>query len=199
MTSSTKKAALKAEGVIFGGMYLTPIAIAAVVWAGAGTQRGALNQSHLLSIRYTSAIIVLMLLVLPIFWLADRRKPGTPLTWGEAMVAAVYTFFLLFWLYGIVPHEFLTWADSELAWTTAKKIIGQDGTWSSWWSFWGKIPIVVDEQKIRDVIAVLLYGVGLGGLIWMWSFWQNREQRAAEEAAQQPVSSYGRPLAKVKG
>jgi hypothetical protein len=195
--NTTFKTALKTEGFIVASLYVVPVAIAAVMYLADGTQRGGLNDSHLLSIRYTSSVIVLMALVAPIFWFADRRKPGTPLTWGEAMVAAVYIFFLFFWLFGIVPHEFLTWADSELAWTTAKKFIGPDGSWASWWSFWKKIPITVDKQKVRDTVAVLIYGVGLGGLIWFWSFWQNREAKATEAAAQQPVSAYGRPLAKV--
>ena len=38
--------------------------------------------------------IALTALVIPF---AKRRPVGTPLTWGEAMVASVYTFFLFIW------------------------------------------------------------------------------------------------------
>ena len=78
-----------------------------------------------------------------------------PLTWGEAMIAATYIFFVLFWLYGVVPHEFLNWADSELAWRPDKKVIGPEGSWASWWGFWQKIPLTIHLQIIRDVIVDL--------------------------------------------
>jgi hypothetical protein len=170
------------------------------MWLADGTARVNFSESNIFTVRYTVAVLVMMALIWPIFVYAKRRPPGTPLTWGEAMVAAVYVFFVLFWLYGIVPHEFLTWADSELAWRNDKKIIGPEGTWASWWSFWKDIPLTVDKQKIRDLVAVLLYGVGLGGFIWFWAFWNDREKKAAEAAAVQPVSRYGRPLvAKAEG
>ena len=46
----------------------------------------------------------------------SAARSGTPLTWGEAMVAATYVFFLMFWVYGVVPHQWLTWAQNELKW-----------------------------------------------------------------------------------
>jgi hypothetical protein len=197
---STYKTAIKTEGFVFASMWVLPVAAAFLMWLADGTARVNFSESNIFTVRYTVAVLVMMALIWPIFVYAKRRPPGTPLTWGEAMVAAVYVFFVLFWLYGIVPHEFLTWADSELAWRNDKKIIGPEGTWASWWSFWKDIPLTVDKQKIRDLVAVLLYGVGLGGFIWFWAFWNDREKKAAEAAAVQPVSRYGRPLvAKAEG
>jgi hypothetical protein len=191
---STYKTAIKTEAFVLISMWVVPVVAAFLMWLADGTQRTTFAEAHVFSVRYSAAILVLMAMIVPMFVYAQRRPPGTPLTWGEAMVAAVFVFFVLFWLYGIVPHEFLTWADSELGWRNDKKIIGPEGTWASWWSFWKDVPLTVDKQKIRDLVAVILYGIGLGGFIWFAAFWNDREKKAAEASAIQPVSRYGRPL-----
>ncbi|MBK6668568.1 MAG: hypothetical protein IPG46_02375 [Actinobacteria bacterium] len=56
-------------------------------------------------------------------------------------------------------------------------------------------PLTIHKQIFRDVIAVLLYAVGLGGFIWAFAFWNDRAKKAAAEAAVEKVSTYGRPLA----
>ena len=67
-------------------------------------------------VAFISSLLLTVAMVAPIFWYAKRRPVGTPLTRGEAMLAGVYVFFIIFWIYGVVPHQFLTWADSELNW-----------------------------------------------------------------------------------
>lgn len=67
-------------------------------------------------VAFLSSLIVMALLVAPVFPYAKKRPVGTPLTWGESMAGAVYIFFILFWIYGVVPHQWLTWADAELGW-----------------------------------------------------------------------------------
>jgi hypothetical protein len=191
---NTTKTALKAYGFIFVAFLVFPISVAFLVWVANGTQRGGFNDAHVASVRYPMAVFVFMLLLIPFFYQAAHRKPGTPMTWGEAMIAALYIFLVIFWLYGVVPHEFLNWADSELAWRPDKKVIGPDGSWASWWSFWKSVPLTIDLQKFRDVIATTLYVFGLGGFIWAFAFWNDREKKAAEAGAVERVSPYGRPL-----
>ena len=43
------------------------------------------------------------------------------------------------------------------------------------------------------LIAVALYGIGLGGQIMLWSQWQSRGNERPKEI---PTSAYGRPLVK---
>ena len=188
------KTAIKTEGFVFASLWGIPVGAAFLMWLADGTARVDFSASNVFTVRYTVAVLVMMALLVPIFYVAAHRPPGTPLTWGEAMVAAVYIFFVLFWLYGIVPHEFLTWADSELAWRNDKKIIGPEGTWASWFGFWKDIPLTINKQVIRDLVAVLIYGIGLGGFIWFVAFWNDRDKKAAAAAAVEPVSRYGRPL-----
>lgn len=151
-------------------------------------------------VAFIVSLLVAVLLIAPIFPYAKRRPVGTPLTWGEAMVAGVYIFFILFWIYGVVPHQFLTWADSELNWRPDRIWFGPNGrivtpifgwTWDTPW-----FPIQISAQVFRDVIATLIYVVLLGGQIWIWAWWQNRGKRAQAAEAVEPVSSYGRPLMK---
>lgn len=192
--NTTFKTALKTQGFLFVSLWVLPVGLAALIWAADGTGRGAFATSNIFTVRYTVAVLIQMALLVPFFWYARRRPPGTPLTWGEAMVAAVYVFFVLFWLYGLLPHEYLTWADSELAWRNDKNIIGPEGAWGSWWSFWNKIPLTINKQHLRDVVAVVIYGIGLGGFIWAFAFWNDRAKKAAEAEALAPTSRYGRPL-----
>ena len=49
-----------------------------------------------------------------------RRPPGAPFTWGEALVAATFVFGLMLLGYGIVPNQWLKWADNELLWRSDK-------------------------------------------------------------------------------
>jgi hypothetical protein len=139
-------------------------------------------------VAFLASILVTVVLVAPIFPYAKRRPVGTPLTWGEAMVAAVYIFFLLFWAYGVLPHQWLTWADSELSWRPDVIWIGP-GSSTEWF------PIAVSAQVFRDIVATLIYVVLLGFQIFMWAWWQNRGKRA-EAGAVETTSTYGRPLMK---
>src|SRR5947208_1767005 len=47
---------------------------------------------------------------------ASRRPPGTPLTWAEAIVGASLVFGVLLLAYGVVPNQWLQWADNQLHW-----------------------------------------------------------------------------------
>ena len=49
-------------------------------------------------------------------WYMHRRPADPKGTWGESMVGAVYVFGTLFWIFGVVPHQFILWADSDLGW-----------------------------------------------------------------------------------
>jgi hypothetical protein len=124
-------------------------------------------------------------------WLYGRRRPvGAPLTWGEAMVAATFAFLMFFWWYGVIPHYWLTWADSELGWRSdvyfaraGQELFGQ--AWLAWWF------LDIPKQAVRDLIVVGIYGLGLGLQILLWMLWQDR---AKERPVAIPASRYGRPL-----
>ena len=171
---NTMKVAGKVYGFIVASLLGLPMVAALLVWLADGSARGRFDGAHIFSARYISSVVVFMVLLLPFFSMADCRTRGESLTWGEAMVAAVYVFGLLFWLYGVIPHEYLNWADSELSWRPDKKVIGPEGTWT-WLSegLWTSIPLTIHKQIFRDVIAVLLYAASPAatsrGIAWVGS------------------------------
>lgn len=161
------------------------------------------NQEEASVVAFISSLLVLALLVGAVFPYAKRRPVGTPLTWGEAMVGAVYVFFIMFWVYGIVPHQWLQWADAELQWSPSRIWLGPgvSGDMVIPLAHWhisadarNWFPVNIHAEVLRDVIATLLYVVALGFNIWIWAWWQNRGTRSA--AAPKPTSQFGRPLVK---
>ena len=144
-------------------------------------------------VAFVASLIVTALVVGGIVAYQKRRPADQVVTWGEAMVGSVVVFFLMFWVYGVVPHQWLTWADNELNWRVDKILYGpgdilksqEDGGWS---------PIRINYIVVRDLIAVAIYLVALGGNIWMWSAWQKRGEQQADKPVER--STFGRPLVK---
>lgn len=131
---------------------------------------------------------------------ARRRPPGTPLTWGEAFVAATFVFALFVLVYGIVPDRFMRWADGELRWRsdaygipTGPLHLGKNGRlFSGGITFFGRGRIMLSLQAIRDIIASGIYIVGIGAQVFAWSWWQKRGK--AKDLPELETSAYGRPL-----
>lgn len=139
-----------------------------------------LNTAFLLSL---FGSIALTLLVIPY---AKRRPIGTPLSWGEAMVASAYAFFVMFLAYGVAPHQWLTHADNELGWRSDKLLYGPGDVVST------VVPFTITYEVIRDIIATVIYVVMLGLQIWVWSYWQKRGQKKVQPEL--AASTFGRPL-----
>lgn len=148
------------------------------------------------NVAFTTSLIVAAALIGGIYWYMGKRPADAELTWGEAMVGAVYVFFLLFWIYGVVPHQWLTWADNELNWRPDKIFLLPSSktaacSWSDGQCIKWPLPITVSWQTIRDIVAVGIYGVALVGNGLLWVKWQNRG-KTAEVAVEK--SEFGRPL-----
>jgi hypothetical protein len=122
-----------------------------------------------------------------------RRSVGAPLSWGEAMLGASLAFGLMFWAYGVVPHQWLIYAENELTWRSDKLILGPELPFSgNEGLFEYFLPFTISYETLSHIIAVSLYGIFLGMHVAGWAIWQDR-------AKQKPVeltSGYGRPLVK---
>ncbi|MFY8159603.1 MAG: hypothetical protein ACOVLJ_09180, partial [Ilumatobacteraceae bacterium] len=55
----------------------------------------------------------------------------------------------------------------------------------------GSFPITVSYEALRDVVVVGLHVYFVGLMIFIFAWWQKREQGGAKELE---TSSYGRPL-----
>jgi hypothetical protein len=100
----------------------------------------------------------------------------------------VFALFLL--IYGVVPHEWLTWADSSLGLREDKILFNA----------WGAIEF--SGRALRDIVATLIYIVGLAINTWMWIAWQKRgtakPKAAVAAATPEPAgtSAFSRPVTK---
>ncbi len=141
-----------------------------------------------------TSLIATVAMTWGILWYAQRRPVGAPVTWGEAMLASTYVFFLAFLAYGVVPHQWLTLAENELSWR-ADRIVFGPGNIVQPQSQGGWFPFDITYRTISDSIAGAFYLVFFGGQIWLWLAWQSRDKRS-EKSAEVVKSTYGRPLVK---
>ena len=163
------------------------------VWVALTTDR----QPIWLNEAFVATWLIALAMTIPIAIYARRRPADADPTWGEAMIAATYVFFLLFWLYGVVPHQFLTFTDSELAWRSDKALIGPN--WLPWtdqgileWA----LPFSLNYLVARDILVVIIYNIFFGGQIWLWVIWQLRGKELPSAGVEK--SRYGRPVVKAK-
>jgi hypothetical protein len=146
------------------------------------------NQAFMFSFIVTTA---LALLAVPY---AKRRPVGTPFTWGEAMLASVWAFGLMFLAFGVVPHQWIDHADKDLGWNKTKILYGPWDIFKPQ-ALGGNFPMTLQYEAIRDVIVVVIHLWFFGLTIYLWAMWQNRGKKAAAGTAV-ATSSYGRPLVK---
>ena len=122
-------------------------------------------------------------------WLVRRPKPELPPTWAQSMLGATAVFALMLLVYGVVPHEWLTWADSSLK-LREDRILFDTGA------------VEFSGRALRDIVASLIYIVFLGLNTVMWIMWQKRgtAKPKASPAAATPepagTSAFSRPVTK---
>src|SRR3954452_18919316 len=143
-------------------------------------------------VAFVTALVVTILLTVGVMAYGRRRPAGKPLTWGEAMFGSAVVFLILFLAYGVVPHQWLQWADSQLGWRKDKILAGPAVVPKKTIGF--DITMTITYETIRDAIAAGLYIVGLGAQIALFSIWQNRGKKKPKEI---PTSAFGRPLVKA--
>lgn len=146
---------------------------------------------------FVSSMIVMILMVGISLYVGARRPIGTPLTWGEAMVGATWVFAIMLVAYGVVPHQWLTYADNELLWRPDKLLVGISSAGVVWGpdakDLGGTGRILINYQAIRDIIASVLYIVFLGGQMYLWSVWQKRGRKKPGDV-EEARSRFGRPV-----
>jgi hypothetical protein len=123
---------------------------------------------------------------------AKRRPVGTPLSWGEAMLAGTYAFITMFISFGIVPHQWITHADRDLKWGTTRYVFGPFDIFKAQ-AQGGHFPMTIPYQAIRDIVVVVIHAYYFGLVIYLWHVWQKRGEK---KPAAIETSTYGRPLVK---
>ena len=137
------------------------------------------------------SLIAATLLTLAAIPYGKRRPRGTPVSWGEAMLAATYAFGVMFLAFGVVPHQWI--ADADLGWNRTYIVYGPWGILKPQ-SAGGWNPITLQYQAIRDIVVVIIHVYFFGLLIFIWNWWQKRGADTAPKELE--TSTYGRPLVK---
>jgi hypothetical protein len=122
--------------------------------------------------------------------LMRRPKPDRPATWAECMAGAVGVFALMTLAFAVVPHEWITFADKYLQWGTTKFLVhsGQK-------ILFFKFPFDINYKAVSDIVETVIYGVGFGASLYLFSVWQKRGQEKADAPEPKPrTSRFGRPL-----
>lgn len=136
------------------------------------------------------SLILTFAMAAGVFAYGAKRPVGKPVTWGEALLAGTYIYALLFLMYGVVPHQWLTLADGPWQWRKDAIVAGPGST-----GFLKDLPFSVTKQTLRDIVVTMIYIVFLGAQIAGWALWQNRGK--AKPVAIE-TSTYGRPLVKAQ-
>jgi len=156
------------------------------------SQLGSIVSNALLgfaNVAFTGSLIVMFLLAGLVVLYSKRRPADAYLSWGEAMASSVFCTFGLFWAFGVVPHQWLTYSGSELAMRSDAILAGPGSTGLAEFS-----PIVISKQTLADLIAVGIYGLAFTLTLVLWAVWQKRGQKKTDEVEK---SNYGRPLVKA--
>ena len=146
-----------------------------------------------LNVAYTASWVVTVIFAVLTLEYAKRRPADALLSWGEAMMGATYVFLALFWAYGVLPHQWLVYADGELGWRADRVLVGFEAPWTTdsqgivEWA----LPFTITYQVLRDIVAVTIYAFVLVGNVAMWQIWQTRGRTATVEVER---STYGRPI-----
>jgi uncharacterized membrane protein len=140
------------------------------------------------NVAFTGSLLLSAAMAAGVVLYAKRRPKGASLTWGQAMLAAIYVSFLLFFFFGVVPDRWMVYASGELGMRSDSVLAGPGSTG------WLKaLPVVITKATVADIGTTIIYGVGLVTTTKIWALWQKRGEGVKEEVE---TSTYGRPLVK---
>ena len=149
----------------------------------------------------TALIATLALMGLGVAY-GKRRKPGAPMSWGQAMAGSAYVFLVLFLAYGVVPHQWLVHVQNGLGWRADKIVYGPGGILRSHVNCQatatggqncGFFPFDINYLQVGDAIVGGIYVFFLSMQVYMFVWWQKRGKTTTTAVA---TSTFGRPLVK---
>jgi hypothetical protein len=142
--------------------------------------------------------VLLALIVLSIFgFMLTRPRRDVEATWAGSMAFAIFVFACMILGYGVIPHEWLTFADSIMLWDD-DHFVWHHG------DLGGLLFFDFTKRALRDVVVVMIYVVILTTNVMIMSRWQKRPKAGArpEVVAVEPtarpagISRFGRPLSR---
>lgn len=120
-------------------------------------------------VAFVGSFLVIFVMIGAVIWYGNKRPAPSPVTWGEAMLGAVFVFFGLFWAFGVVPEAWILWSANELKWRPDHFLTGPNGTLL-------KGPISLSLGGLGDLITVAIYGFMLTAYAALVVFWNKRAE-----------------------
>ena len=195
---------LRILGVLtLGGVLATIFVVVPVLGQLPKKELGFIPTGFPVRLEFFVALLAFIAGIAVVFIVGRRRPPGMPLTWGEAMIGATFVFGVLLLGYGVVPNEWMKWADNGLLWRPDRIWFAVSTKWpviftgnnAAVEAAAGRGRVVVSFQALRDIIAATIYIVLLVAQVWMWITFQKRGRKpATAEVAR--TSTFGRPVVK---
>jgi hypothetical protein len=190
--------------LILGGFLTTLFVVVPVLGQLPKKELGFIPTGFPVRLEFFVALFAFIVGIAVIFFVGRRRPPGTPLTWGEAMVGATFVFGIMLVGYGVVPNEWLKWADNQLLWRpdriwfaiSTKLPVFFTGGNAATEAAAGRGRIIVSFQALRDIIAATIYILMLAAHVWLWVTFQKRGRQPAPASELARTSTFGRPLVK---
>jgi hypothetical protein len=155
-----------------------------VQWSGPATRLGF-------------AVLLGLILLAGFGFVLRQPRRQTEATWAGSMALAILVFAAMLVGYGVIPHEWLTFADSILQWDD-DHFVWRHG------DLGGLLFFDFTKRSLRDVVVVGIYGFVLTSNVAIMSQWQRRPkgEPPAETVAVEPtarpagISRFGRPLSR---
>jgi len=190
-------------GVLGGFLATIFVVVPLLGWLPKKELGGFIPTGFQVRLEFFVALFALIVGIAVIFFVGRRRPPGTPLTWGEALVGATFVFGVLLLGYGVVPNEWLKWADNQLLWRPDRIWFAISTKWPVFFTgsnaaveaAAGRGRIIVSFQALRDIIAATIYILFLVAQAWLWIAFQKRGRQAATTEVAR-TSTFGRPVVK---
>jgi hypothetical protein len=100
------------------------------------------------------------------------KKSNEAATWVQTIVGAMFVWFMFALGYGVIPHEWLTFANSYLNFDSSSFLMHKNRI----------LHFDITRDKAADAVAALIYVVVLGLNIYFFAAWQKR--KVAEPVAE---------------
>jgi hypothetical protein len=147
--------------------------------------------------RLNVSILLALICLAVLGFLVRQPKPDREATWAGSMALAIVAFAMMIIGYAVVPHEWITFADSILQWDDDHFVWhhGDAG---------GILFFDFTKRSLRDIVVVAIYGFMLVSNIGIMVQWQQRTkaQPPAQGEVVEPrarpagISRFGRPLSR---
>jgi hypothetical protein len=133
-----------------------------------------------------SIVIFTIGLIAAVLVIRRPKRSNEPATWSATILGAMYVWVMFALGYAVIPHEWLTFANSYLNFDSSTFLLKRD-QWATHLP-----PFQITRDKVVDTGAVLIYVVMLTLNVALFVAWQKR--KVAEPATEEHEATEETPI-----